>query len=122
MLLDFGFSFFVLGILRLNRGKTALALSVSGLLWVIASCCGSDNQAGCFLAWLSAAAWITTFAGFDNRPTSLAFFPVFLPLFATPAGPIGMLTGVALNLPLPRKKSGPPRETYGIHRIPIRGF
>lgn len=118
MLLDFGFSFFVLSILRLNRGNTALALSVSALLWVIACCL----EYGGFLAWLSAAAWVTALAGFENRPSSLAFFPVFLPLFATPAGPIGMLTGIALNLPLPRKRTRAPKETYGIHRVSMRVF
>lgn len=120
MLLDFWFGFFVLAILRLNRRNTPFALSVTALLWVIASVCRGASQTEVFLIWLSSAAWVTTLAGFANHKTRLLFLPVLLPLMLTDSGPIGLLTGIALNLTRPQRRLRQPKENYGIYRRSMR--
>jgi len=126
MLLDFWVSCFLLTFLRLTRRCTLLGATVSVLLSLLVAClCGVHCRwihPGCgikpleFYGWLAAATWVTTFAGMRNRHY-LGFAPLLLPLVATGPGLLGLLTGVILNLPLPRKKSPPPPETYGITRV-----
>ena len=114
MLLDFWFSFFVLSVLRLNRHNT-LWTAVSSMFLVILASAASAGVRD-FLQWLSVAAWVTTFAGVRNR-SRLVFAPLLLPLIAAPAGLVGLLTGLMLNLPFPQLKCRPVKETYGIYRV-----
>ncbi len=129
MLLDFWFSFFVLSVLRLNRGCTLLGAAVSVMLslllvWWRGLHCrwihpGGGSELLEFYRWLAAASWVTTFAGMRNRQY-LGFASLLLPLVATPPGLLGLLTGVLLNLPLPRVKTRASKESYGIYRVPMR--
>lgn len=127
MLTGFWFSFGLLALLRLTRGCTLLAASLSVLLsllvlWFhfvhyhwIHPCCGPSLSD--YWRWLCAAAWVTTLVGSADRRFALRA-SVFLLIFLTSsAGVVGLLTGVFLNLSLPPGKKPAPEETYGITRI-----
>lgn len=127
MLPGFWFSFALLALLRLTRGCTTLAATVSVLLSLLVvllhfvhyrwihPCCGPEPLD--YWRWLCAAAWVTTLVGSRDREFALCG-SVFLLLFLTSsAGVVGLLTGIALNLPLPRRKRTPPEATHGITRI-----
>ncbi|MBN9419174.1 hypothetical protein ABS71_07840 [bacterium SCN 62-11] len=62
--------------------------------------------------WLSACAWVTLCWGTRDPCWSLLLVPS---LFSN-AGLTGIFTGLALNLPLPRRKPAPERENFGIYR------
>lgn len=119
-MLDFGFGVYVLTILRLNRRRTSLGIAVSLWLWLLAGGFPRACEPGAFLLWLSAAAWANTLAGLPSRSLYIFFVPLLVPLLTSSAGLAGLLTGIALNLSLPRKKNAPSHETYGITRVVAR--
>jgi len=126
MLLDFWFSFAILTLVRLFRSVTPLALAVSvllsmeaGWLWLVhCRCCEpSEMDPRRLYVWLGAASCVSTLWGLRERELALCGSALLLFFLTSSAGIAGLLTGLALNLPLPRKKSPPPQETYGITRL-----
>ena len=122
----FWFSFLVLTLVRLLRSFTPLALALSvllsmeaGWLWLVqCRCCQpSEMDPQRLYVWLGAASWVSTLWGLRDRELAL-WGSLALSIFLfTWGGLAGLLTGLALNLPLPRKQSPPPPETYGITRL-----
>ena len=121
MLSTFVFSFALLTFLRLTRSQTWLAFALSAFLSVVAVAFSFSHfpwierpavEPRHVFAWLSAAAWVTTFWG-SREPVWTIFL---LPSLFSNSGLIGIFTGIALNLPLPRRKPKPEKENFGIYR------
>jgi hypothetical protein len=103
---DFWFGFGVLAALRVARRSTWQCALAASLLSLVAL---SSHP---LFVWLSAVAWVSTAVGGRD-----AVWLVFLvPYLTSAAGLVGMVTGVALHVPLPLRRGEAEVETYGISR------
>lgn len=118
---DFWFCLAVLVFLRWVRSVTWISFSLSILLsllavwfqfvhynWIHPPVLAPRE----LFIWLSAVAWVTTAVG-GRDPVWLVFL---VPYLTSAAGLVGIVTGVALHVPLPLRGGEAEVEAYGISR------